>query len=141
MREPPFIIQGQAAKREPPAVPIGPADSWDAPCPVKGCNASVYIDGAGRPEPDCDHEYPGKCDACDTVVGDRYEELTWMGDAGWLCDRCNSYCEECEAEGVITFCGVCATCLAVVINGQRVWPPAPVLHLCLDGNATWTRLD
>jgi hypothetical protein len=153
----PFIIQGQAAKREPPAVPyIGevpfdeePGDLGDGGvniCPVEGCDAW------GTDEPDCEHEYPGKCDACDTIVGDRYEELTWMGDAGWLCRRCNSRCEECDAEGVIAFCGVCALCLEVwgineIGATTTIWPQRkPSLLLVLpgatkSGKEAWQRID
>jgi hypothetical protein len=97
-------------------------------CPVTDCDAWAY-EGY---EPACEHEYPGKCDACETVVGDRFEELAWMGDAGWLCKRCQSYCEECDAEGVITFCGHCASCLQVVdAGGVVIWPPVPTLRLTL----------
>jgi hypothetical protein len=102
-------------RREPPAVDFLHDDNY-AICPVKGCGARAPE--LVSDEPDCDHEYPGRCAACDTIVGDRYSDLVWMGKKlgveQWLCERCRGYCEACDGEGLITFDGVCGDCCRIV---------------------------
>jgi hypothetical protein len=127
-----------------PAVDFLHDDNY-AVCPVKGCGARAPE--LASDEPDCDHEYPGRCTACDTVVGDRYSDLVWMGRKlgveQWLCERCRGYCEACDGEGKITFDGVCGDCCtilaadgAVLHKGKR-----PALELRLGEQPRWIRID
>ena len=60
-------------KREPPPVDFIRERDFIA-CPIDGC----YAEGISC-EPDCEHEYPGRCTACDTIVGNRYVDRVWRG--------------------------------------------------------------
>ena len=131
-------------RREPPEVDFLRED-YDIVCPVEGCGArSFYVNVTS--EPDCDHEYPGKCSACDTIVGDRYSDLVWMGRKlgaeQWLCERCRGYCEECDGEGKITFDGVCGDCCIVVAaDGTMLHEgKSPTLELLVK-KPRWRRID
>jgi hypothetical protein len=149
-RESPYIIPGQAAKREPPAVDFEQEDMMLGPgnvCPVKDCDAWAYPPD----EPGCEHEYPGKCVACDLIVGDRYADLVWMGEkegqGQWLCESCRGYCESCNRKGQLTFDGVCGDCCRVVTadgtvlhDGHGVSDEGPTMQL-LWPEGTWHRID
>jgi hypothetical protein len=134
-----------AVRREPPAVELVVDTRYGLPannCPVAGCSDWAYPPN----EPDCDHEYPGRCTACDTVVGDRYSDLVWMGRKlgveQWLCERCRGYCEECDGEGLITFDGVCGDCCRVIGSDFEVLHEGkkPVLELLLGEQPSWHRI-
>lgn len=138
-------------RRKPPAVDfevteelLGPANS----CPVEGCDVWIYPPD----EPDCEHEYPGRCAACDTIVGDRYADLVWMGRKlgadQWLCERCRGYCEECDSYGKVTLDGVCGDCCRIVTAdgtvlhaGEGVNEEGPTVQLLWSDEPKWYRID
>jgi hypothetical protein len=105
-------------------------------CPVESCKEVAHeVDGL-----ECEHEYPGRCAACLTIVGNAYEELTWMGDeVGWICNRCHGFCGECHEHGKAILDGVCGDCCRVVArDGTVLWKPSqgsPSLQLLWDPEA------